>query len=192
MPSSGTLQYNDDPAIKIKSPYDAVAHNIGYRPRERKVEGIFMSMSVAENMTSSQMQRYSHYGLLKKQAEKEMADAWIDRLSIKTQSSHTDCSRLSGGNQQKVVLAKWRSSGAKLMMLDHPTRGLDIGAKQDVYEMIRNMAADGLGLVVVPDTFEEAIGLAHKVIVMKDGRVSEEFDCDQQDVRPLDLIAAMT
>jgi len=192
MPSSGTLQYNDHPAIKIKSPYDAVAHNIGYMPRERKVEGIFMSMSVAENMTSSQMQRYSYYGLLKKQAEKELAEAWIDRLSIKTQSSHTDCSRLSGGNQQKVVLAKWRSSGAKLMMLDHPTRGLDIGAKQDVYEMIRNMAADGLGLVVVPDTFEEAIGLAHKVIVMKDGRVSEEFDCDQQDVRPLDLIAAMT
>ena len=105
-----------------------------------------------------------------------MAREWIGKLSIKASSEYVDCGNLSGGNQQKVVLAKWRSGGSDIMLLDHPTRGLDIGAKEDVYEMIRDMSDAGVGIILVADTLEEAIGLSHTILVMKDGRIQKRFD----------------
>lgn len=191
-PDKGQITYFQNDKIKIGSPFEAVNNGVGYMPRERKIEGIFSSMNIAENITSSQMEKYSRYGFLNLTSEQDLARDWIERLSIKTPSISTDCGRLSGGNQQKVVLAKWRSSGAQLMMLDHPTRGLDIGAKQDVYSMIREMSASGIGLIVVPDTFEEAIGLAHTIFVMKDGACVKRFAPDRERVTPFDLVAAMT
>lgn len=190
--SEGKITYFEDANLKINSPQTAVAHNIGYMPRERKIEGIFASMNVAENMTSSQLGAYTRFGLLNKSKEFELANEWIKKLSIKTPSALTDCIRLSGGNQQKVVLAKWRSTGSRIIMLDHPTRGLDIGAKEDVYTMIREMSAAGIGLIVIPDTFEEAIGLGHNIAVIKDGKLVKEFNCMDQQVTPYDLVSAMT
>ena len=188
----GAITFFDNPSLKISSPHAAVTNHIGYMPRERKIEGIFASMNIAENMTSSQLGTYSRYGLLKKADELKLATSWIDKLSIKTPSASTDCIRLSGGNQQKVVLAKWRSTGSRIIMLDHPTRGLDIGAKEDVYTMIREMSAAGIGLIVIPDTFEEAIGLGHNITVVKDGRAVKNFNCMQEQVTPFDLVSAMT
>lgn len=155
----------------------AVAASVGYVPRERKVEGIVAGMNVYENMTLSQLQRHSKGGILRVAGEKALARDWIGRLKVKAHSEHADCGNLSGGNQQKVVLAKWRSGGSDIMLLDHPTRGLDIGAKEDVYEMIRDMSADGVGIVLVADTLEEAIGLSHTIIVVKDGEIQKQFDC---------------
>jgi len=127
-------------------------------------------------MTLSQMDRYSSGGVLRVGEEKELARSWIDRLGIKTPSEYKDCGGLSGGNQQKVVLAKWRSGGSDIILLDHPTRGLDIGAKEDVYEMVREMSDAGVGIVLVADTLEEAIGLSHTIIVLKDGEFQKRFD----------------
>ena len=121
-----------------------MAQGVGYVPRERKVEGIVAGMNVYENMTLSQLGRYASGGVLRVAQEKALARDWIGRLSIKAHSELADCSNLSGGNQQKVVLAKWRSGGSDIMLLDHPTRGLDIGAKEDVYDMIRDMCDDGV------------------------------------------------
>jgi ribose transport system ATP-binding protein len=149
---------------------------VGYVPRERKVEGIVAGMGVFENMTLSQMGAHSTAGVLHKAGERALARDWIARLSIKAHSEDADCGNLSGGNQQKVVLAKWRSGGSDIMLLDHPTRGLDIGAKEDVYEMIRDMCDDGVGVILVADTLEEAIGLAHTILVVKDGRIVQRFD----------------
>ena len=84
---------------------------------------------------------------------------------------------MSGGNQQKVVLAKWRSGGSDILLMDHPTRGLDIGAKEDVYDMIREMSDQGVGIILVADTLEEAIGLSHTIVVLKDGQFQKKFDC---------------
>jgi ribose transport system ATP-binding protein len=159
------------------NPQAAVAAGVGYVPRERKVEGIVAGMNVYENMTLSQMGHHSRAGILNVGSEKALARDWIARLSIKAHSEYADCGNLSGGNQQKVVLAKWRSGGSDIMLLDHPTRGLDIGAKEDVYEMIRDMSADGVGVVLVADTLEEAIGLSHTIIVIKDGAIQKTFDC---------------
>ena len=153
-----------------------VERGIGYVPRERKVEGIVAGMNVYENMTLSQMGRYSRAGVLRVGEEKALARTWIEKLGIKTPDVYKDCGGLSGGNQQKVVLAKWRSGGSDIILLDHPTRGLDIGAKEDVYEMIREMCDAGLGIVLVADTLEEAIGLSHTILVIKDGRFQKRFD----------------
>ncbi len=175
-PVGGTMRIKGK-AVSAFSPQAAVAAGIGYVPRERKIEGIVAGMNVYENMTLSQMGRHSRVGILNVGSEKALARDWIARLSIKAHSEYADCGNLSGGNQQKVVLSKWRSGGSDIMLLDHPTRGLDIGAKEDVYEMIRDMSADGVGVVLVADTLEEAIGLSHTIIVVKDGAIQKTFDC---------------
>jgi ribose transport system ATP-binding protein len=175
-PVSGTVRIKGQ-VVTDFHPQRAVAAGVGYVPRERKIEGIVAGMNVYENMTLSQMGRYSRMGVLNVVAEKALARDWIGKLSIKAHSEHADCGNLSGGNQQKVVLSKWRSGGSDIMLLDHPTRGLDIGAKEDVYEMIRDMSDDGVGVILVADTLEEAIGLSHSIIVLKDGAIQQRFEC---------------
>lgn len=175
-PVSGSLRIKGQ-TVGAFNPQAAVAAGVGYVPRERKIEGIVAGMNVFENMTLSQMGRYSRAGVLDVSAEKALARDWICKLSIKAHSEFADCGNLSGGNQQKVVLSKWRSGGSDIMLLDHPTRGLDIGAKEDVYEMIRDMSDDGVGVILVADTLEEAIGLSHSIIVLKDGAIQQRFDC---------------
>jgi ribose transport system ATP-binding protein len=169
-----------------------VALGVGYVPRERKIEGIVGGMNVYENMTLSQMKNYSKSGVLSLSDEKALARKWIERLAIKTPDVFKDCGGLSGGNQQKVVLAKWRSGGSDIILLDHPTRGLDIGAKEDVYEMVREMSDAGVGIILVADTLEEAIGLSHSIIVLKDGEVRKRFDARPGDKPSLyDLVHHM-
>ena len=174
-PTKGTLKVKGRP-LPQTVPRAAAEVGVGYVPRERKIEGIVSGMNVFENMTLSQQFRFSSAGILKIAAERALAREWIKRLAIKASSEFADCGNLSGGNQQKVVLSKWRSGGSDVMLLDHPTRGLDIGAKEDVYEMVRDMSDDGVGILLVADTFEEAIGLAHTIIVVKDGRIQKRFD----------------
>lgn len=164
--------------IKSLEPYEAVRMGVGYIPRERKIEGIVEGMSIVDNMTLANMRDYSHFGVFRKSEEQDVAEQWLKKLSIKAESINASCSNLSGGNQQKVVLAKWRSAGAKVILLDHPTRGLDIGAKEDVYDMVRAMCNDGCGVLLISDTLEEALGLAHTIAVFKDGRIQKWFQCD--------------
>ena len=172
-------------------PMRSVAQGVGYIPRERKVEGIVAGLSVAENMTLSQLDRYSRAEIIDRGRERALASDWISKLAIKTPSPDADCGNLSGGNQQKVVLAKWRSGGSDIILLDHPTRGLDVGAKEDVYEMIRAMCAEGCGVVLIADTLEEAIGLAHTILVIKDGAVQKQFDAADGKPSLFDLVHYM-
>lgn len=169
-----------------------VERGVGYVPRERKVEGIVVGMDVRENITLSQLSRFTTAGVLRRGEERRVAGDWVRRLGIKTPNLRRDCGGLSGGNQQKVVLAKWRSCGSDVILLDHPTRGLDIGAKEDVYEMIREMSAEGVGIVLIADTLEEAIGLSHTILVFKDGEIRKRFDCQPgAKPSPYDLVHHM-
>lgn len=174
-PTSGSVTIKGEKVTRFTA-RGGVERGIGYVPRERKVEGIVNGMNVYENMTLSQLGNYSNSGVLRVADEKKLAKAWIKRLGIKTPSENKDCGGLSGGNQQKVVLAKWRSGGSDIILLDHPTRGLDIGAKEDVYEMVREMSDAGAGIILVADTLEEAIGLSHTIIVIKDGEFQQRFE----------------
>ncbi|MFT0520957.1 sugar ABC transporter ATP-binding protein [Pseudomonas faucium] len=158
-------------------PAAAIRAGIGYIPRERKVEGIVSMLSVAQNMTLARIGQVTRAGLLDEKRERSLAESWIKRLSIKTPGPDALLLNLSGGNQQKVVLAKWRNAGSSILILDHPTRGLDVGAKEDVYQLIREITEQGVSVILTADTLEEMIGLSHRILVMRDGDVAQSFAC---------------
>jgi ribose transport system ATP-binding protein len=191
-PDSGSL-FIKGREVRRFSAAGGVAAGVGYIPRERKIEGIVGGMTVCENMTLSQMKRYSSAGVVNRRQEKKTAQEWVERLEIKTPSVDANAGKLSGGNQQKVVISKWRSAGSDIILLDHPTRGVDVGAKEHIYEVTREMCADGCGVLLMADTLEEAIGLSHTVAVIKDGRIQKWFDCRPGNKPTLyDLVHYMT
>jgi ribose transport system ATP-binding protein len=174
-PDSGALTVAGQ-AVRFASPYDATHASVGLVPAERKIEGLVAPFSVAENMTLAALPRFVSNGAIRFAAERSVARDWIERLKIKTPSPDTMVGSLSGGNQQKVVLAKWRIAGVKVLILDHPTRGIDVGAKEDVYDLIRDMTSEGLAVILLGDTLEEVIGLSNRILVMRDGAITARLD----------------
>jgi ribose transport system ATP-binding protein len=130
-------------------------------------------------MTLAALPSFTKGGVLQFARERKAAQDWIGRLKIKTPSPYTMIGSLSGGNQQKSVLSKWRIADVKVLILDHPTRGIDVGAKEDVYELIRDMTAEGLAIILLGDTLEEVIGLSNTILVMRDGAVTARLDAPQ-------------
>ena len=178
--------------VRLETPPDAVDLGIGYIPRERRVEGLVLFLSVSANITLADLVSLSQYGLIDGRRERELAKDWISRLKIRTPNIHTLCLGLSGGNQQKVVLAKWLNAKAKILVLDHPTRGLDVGAKEEVYQLIRGLTGEGLAIILTSDTLEETIGLSHTVLVMRDGEITHRADASRgQKPQQIDLIGYM-
>ena len=171
----GTVRMDGEP-VRIDNPSRAVINGLGFAPSERKAEGLVTGLSVTENITLASIQDFVRRGFLETAAEEKATRQWIDKLSIRTPSPHTPIASLSGGNQQKVVLAKWRVAGSRVLILDHPTRGIDVGAKEDVYELVRDMTGEGLSILLLADTLEEVIGLSSRIIVMRDGRISATFE----------------
>lgn len=172
---SGSLKVKGE-QVNFSAAYDATAKGVGLVPAERKVEGLVAPFTVAENMTLAALPKFVSGFRIRFADENAVARQWIERLSIKTPSTATMVGSLSGGNQQKVVLAKWRIAGVNILILDHPTRGIDVGAKEDVYELIRDMTAEGLAVILLGDTLEEVIGLSNRVLVMRDGEVTATFE----------------
>jgi ribose transport system ATP-binding protein len=172
---SGSIVSNGH-SVVVRQPADAAAHSIGLVPAERKVEGIVASFTVSENMTLAALPKFVSAGVIRTSDEAKTAQSWINRLSIKTPSTKTMLGSLSGGNQQKVVLSKWRIADVSVLILDHPTRGIDVGAKEDVYELIRDMTAEGLAIILLGDTLDEVIGLSNRILAMRDGRITQEFE----------------
>jgi ribose transport system ATP-binding protein len=162
--------------VRFTTPAEAVDAGIGYVPRERRVEGLVLFLPVAANMTLASLDKLTRHGLIDSRQERALARQWVERLRIRTPSIATLCLNLSGGNQQKVVLAKWLEAGARVLILDHPTRGLDVGAKEEVYELVRAVTAEGVGVILTSDTLEETIGLSHTILVMRDGRITHHAD----------------
>ena len=190
-PNSGEVLVDGKP-VRLNHPHQAVTAGFGFVPSERKSEGIVTGLSVAENMTLAAGQRFSRYGFIMFDQERMECQSWIDRLRIRTPSTKTPMQSLSGGNQQKVVLSKWQIFGSRVAVLDHPTRGIDVGAKEDVYELIREMADQGVAIILLGDTLEEVIGLSNRIIVLKDGVVSASYGAEVGS-KPdqIDLIANM-
>jgi ribose transport system ATP-binding protein len=158
------------------SPSSAVSAGIGHIPIDRRSEGLALMMSVAENVNLLVLNRLKTAGFLSPGRERKNAHHWVAECQIKTPSIATLCANLSGGNQQKTVISKWLSSRVRLLILDHPTRGVDVGAKDEIYKLIRKLAKEGIGMLIMCDTLEEDIGLANRLLVMKDGRFVKEVD----------------
>jgi ribose transport system ATP-binding protein len=172
---AGTLTVRGQ-AVRFATPAEAVDAGMGYIPRERRVEGLVLFLPVAANMTLADLRSLTRFGIIDGRRERALAEGWVKRLRIRTPSIQTLCLNLSGGNQQKVVLAKWLEAKARVLILDHPTRGLDVGAKEEVYELVRAVSAEGVGVVLTSDTLEETIGLSHTVLVMRDGAITHRTD----------------
>jgi ribose transport system ATP-binding protein len=174
-PDAGELTVLGRPR-RVWGAREAVAQGVGLAPAERKVEGVVTAFSVAENMTLPALDAFRRRGLIDFARERAVAAQWIQALRIRAPSTQSLVGGLSGGNQQKVVLAKWRVAGVKILILDHPTRGVDVGAKEDVYELVRDMTAEGLAIVLLGDTLDEVVGLSSRILVMRDGAVVAEID----------------
>jgi ribose transport system ATP-binding protein len=166
----------DGKALPPGSPEEAVCRGIGYIPAERSTEAALMEMEVEENLTISHLELVSRGPVLNQRTERSVAQKWVERLKIKTPSIKTLMSSLSGGNQQKVVFARWLlSPEIRVLLLDLPTRGLDVGAKAEVYNIIRESASSGTAILLVSDSLEETIALSHTILVMKDGVVTRRL-----------------
>jgi ribose transport system ATP-binding protein len=172
---AGTLEVFGRQA-RFANPAEASDRGIGYIPRERRTEGLVLFLPVAANITLASLGSLERFGLIDGAAERRLSREWVQRLNVRTPSIDALCLNLSGGNQQKVVLAKWLNAKSRILILDHPTRGLDVGAKEEVYELVRAVTADGIAVVLTSDTLEETIGLSHTVLVMRDGEVTRRFE----------------
>lgn len=162
-----------DRRVAMHSPSDAKAQGIGYVPAERKTEGLVLDMPVTDNVSLASMASVQWGPFIDHRKERSVVGGWIDRLRVKTAGLDRPVRNLSGGNQQKLVLAKWLlRKDLRLLILDHPTRGLDVGAKAEVYELIRQLAARGISMLLLGDTLEESISLSNRLVAMKDGRVT--------------------
>lgn len=171
-----------DQALELKSPRDAIAAGILLCPEDRKKEGIVPLASVAENINISARSRHAQLGcLVPAQWERENADRQIRALNVKTPSPDQQIMYLSGGNQQKVILGRWLSLPMKVLLLDEPTRGIDIGAKSEIYQIIHNLAAEGIAVIVVSSDLMEVIGISDRILVMSEGALTGELAREQAD-----------
>ena len=167
---SGELIFDNKP-IKIGSPYSAIRHGIGYVPEERGRLGIFPLLSVFENMMIPSYDQNKKAGIIRYKKIKEDANHEIENLRIKTPSSDTLIRNLSGGNQQKVVLARWMQKKVKLLILDEPTRGIDVRAKGEIYAIIRKMVDMGITIIVISSEMEELLTVSDRIVVMFNGEI---------------------
>jgi ribose transport system ATP-binding protein len=182
----------DGKRLPFGSPAGAIKAGIGYVPQDRGSEGLVIYLSIGPNITLPDLAKVVRGGFLSQGAEKKLAVEWIEKLAIKTPGPNALCMNLSGGNQQKVVLAKWLASKVRVFVLDHPTRGVDVGAKEDVYELVRALAQEGIAVLLMSDTLDETIGLSNVILTMKDGRVTQRIEAPAgKKPLPIDLIEHM-
>jgi len=165
----GTVCLRGD-KIEANSPRDAVARGIAYLSEDRKGRGLTMGMGVAENITLVSLRRYCG-PMLHRKREEEAARGHIERLRIRARSPRQKIETLSGGNQQKVAVAKWLEVEPKVLILDEPTRGVDVGAKREIYELIAKLAAEGRGCIFISSELPELLGMCHRICVMRGGRI---------------------
>jgi ribose transport system ATP-binding protein len=160
----------------IKKPSDAIAAGIGYLPESRKEDGVILENSIRINTTIAGLKKVTNkIGALRKKQETDDVQRLIDLLATKTSGIECNVEDLSGGNQQKVSLSKWLFVGNKVIILDEPTRGVDVGAKAEIYNIINDLAGEGIAFVVISSEIEEIIGLSHRIIVLNKGQISGEL-----------------
>jgi L-arabinose transport system ATP-binding protein len=172
---SGTIEV-DGVRVRMRKPADAIRAGICFAPEDRKAEALFMPRSVKENMSTLVLRRLRTLRVIRQREERHQANALVEQFGIKTPSIEQEVSRLSGGNQQKVVIARQLARKPKLLILDEPTRGIDVGAKAEIYEIIRELTAQGLGVLLISSELPEVIAASDRILVMQNGRVRGELD----------------
>jgi ribose transport system ATP-binding protein len=189
VPASGEIEVAGSRVI-VRGPHDAIEAGIAFITEDRKAQGLVLGMSVRENTTLAHLDRFEKRGLVDRAAEEVTANAEIAELRIRTPNAEQIVRNLSGGNQQKVVLAKWLIGDATVYLFDEPTRGIDVGAKAEIYTLMLELSARGAGIVMVSSELPEVLGMSHRVLVVRDGLIRAEFA--RGTATPNDVIAVAT
>jgi ribose transport system ATP-binding protein len=174
--------------ISIERPKDAVRHGIYLAPENRRTEGLVVEMSIRENVSLPSLPSLSNLGLINRKRERAMADEQVSALRVKAPTSESRVLNLSGGNQQKVVLAKWLARKPRVMILDEPTRGIDVGAKAEIYRLMRELADGGAVILMISSDMEEILNVSDRVAVMHEGEITgvlDRADCNEENVMQL-------
>jgi ribose transport system ATP-binding protein len=190
-PVAGTVSLGGQP-LRIETPEDAIRHGIFLVPEDRRGAGLVMDFSIRENVSLPALGRYARHGLLSATEERRAVTAVCDQLQVRAQSMEMKVATLSGGNQQKVVLAKWLALGPKVLVVDEPTRGIDVGAKAEIYRLLRRLAHDGVSILMISSDMEEILQMSDRVAVMHEGRVTgilDHEDCTEPRIMALAVAA---
>lgn len=179
IPQSGSIEVMGK-KVRIRSPHDGIQAGIAFITEDRKAQGLVLGMNVRENITLAQLRRFVNRDqLIDRRKEEAATREYIDQLRIRTPSSEQLVSNLSGGTQQKVVLAKWLLGDAKVFLFDEPTRGIDVGTKSEIYHLMLRLLAQGAGIVMVSSELPEVLGMSHRILVIRQGRIVRELARDE-------------
>lgn len=173
--TAGQIEIDETP-VTIRSVQDAIAHGIGYVPEDRLTEGLFLEQSIGRNVVVRTIDKLrGAFGLTDPARVKQQVDEWVTSLRIKTSDPDLPVKTLSGGNQQRVVVAKWLASNPRLMILNGPTMGVDIGSKNEIHELIKRLAGEGMGLLVISDDIPELLQTCNRILLMRNGSIVQEI-----------------
>ena len=161
--------------VKIKTPRDAVKNGIGYLSEDRKMLGVATNLSVIDNLALTNWDSFARLGVIDKKSLLIAAREYIDKINIKASSINQKVLDLSGGNQQKVVVAKWLMRNCDILIFDEPTRGIDVGAKNEIYKLINQLAAEGKSIIMISSEMPEILRMSDRIIVMCEGRLTGEL-----------------
>lgn len=173
--------YIDGQEVRIRSTWDAMAHGIGLVPEDRKNQGCFLEMPIRWNTSISSPEKFTQKGLVNRKREQGLAEDYRQRLRIRTPSVEQLVMNLSGGNQQKVVIAKALAADSNILILDEPTRGVDVGAKQEIYELMNQLCAEGKSIIMISSDMEELLGMSDRIVVLYEHQLAGEVTRDQLD-----------
>ena len=162
--------------IKHPTPYNCVKAGMGFLPEDRKTQGLHLAMPIADNVVEASLGKIFKRGFLNSKRENEIAEKYINDLKIATPGAEKLVGELSGGNQQKVVIAKWLATGCKFLIFDEPTRGIDVGAKSEIYKLMDTLVGQGYGILMISSDLQEVIGVSDRCYVMKDGLITGELE----------------
>jgi ABC-type sugar transport system ATPase subunit len=176
--------------VEILNPNAAKANDPGYIPLDRKEEGVALFLSIKQNITSSNIEEMGNGFMFNRKIETERAKKWFDKLDIKAPSLDTIVNSLSGGNQQKVIVAKWLERNAKILLMNEPTRGIDVGTKREIYVIAEELCKQGVGVIMSSSELPEIMGVSDRVIIMRDGKISGIFNTKDTNQEELMHIAS--
>ena len=161
--------------LKLGDTVGAIRAGLAFVPEDRRKQGLVMDLSVARNTALTLRSKLARCGLINSRTERAVAQEWSTNLEVKTATQDTPVSALSGGNQQKVVLAKWLATDPKILIVDEPTRGIDVGTKSEVHRLISTLATRGVAVIMISSELPEVLGMADRVLVMCEGHITGEF-----------------
>jgi ABC-type sugar transport system ATPase subunit len=175
----------DGEEVDVYSPADAIRLGMGLVPEDRKAQGLILKLAVSVNMTLAKLPEICRLDFVQLRTESQLVEEYIERFEIRTPSPAQRVVNLSGGNQQKVVISKWLMLNPKILIMDEPTRGIDVGAKSEIYELMHELSQEGIGIIMISSEFPELLAMCDRIVCMAEGRVTASLDRDEADLETL-------